>query len=50
LLADSGITGGALCDALIGLTAREAGVELISCDPRAAVTCEAVGVRTWPLQ
>lgn len=50
LLADSEVIGGATYDALIGLTARESGAELISCDRRAAVTYEAVGVQTRSLQ
>lgn len=49
-LADSDILGGATYDALIGLTARESGTELLSCDRRAAVTYEAVGVQTTSLQ
>ncbi len=49
-LADSDILGGATYDALIGLTARESGAELLSCDHRAAVTYGAVGVQTTSLQ
>ncbi len=49
-LADSQIIGGATYDALIGLTARESGAELLSCDRRAAVTYEALGVQTTSLQ
>lgn len=49
-LADSDIIGGATYDALIGLTARESGAELISFDRRAAVTYEAVGVQTRSLK
>lgn len=49
-LADSAISGGVTYDALTGLTAREFGAELLSCDHRAAVTYEAVGVQTRLLQ
>lgn len=48
-LADTGITGGATYDALIGLTANESGAELLSCDRRARVTYDAVGVRSRSL-
>ena len=49
-LADIGVDGGATYDAVIGLTARESGSELLSCDRRAAGTYEAVGVRTRSLR
>lgn len=40
----SGIAGGAVFDALVAFTAREAGVPLISMDRRAARTYRAVAV------
>lgn len=40
----SGIVGGAVYDALIGVTAREAGAMLVSLDRRAARTYDAVDV------
>lgn len=49
-LADTDIFGGATYDALIGLTAREFGAELLSCDRRAAVVYETVDVRPRWLQ
>lgn len=48
-LAASDIVGGLTYDALIGLTAREFGAELLSCDRRAAATYQAVGVQTRSL-
>lgn len=44
-LADNQIIGGMTYDALIGLTARAFGAQLLSCDRRAALTYEAVGVQ-----
>lgn len=40
-----GITGGAIYDALISVTAANAGATLLSCDLRAATTYERCGVR-----
>lgn len=42
--AGSGIQGGAVYDALIGVTAAEAGALLVSCDSRAASTYRLCGV------
>lgn len=44
-LADGGITGGAVYDALVAATARHAGATLLTRDRRATRTYEAVGVR-----
>lgn len=41
---EAGLTGGAIHDALIGATAREAGAALFSRDLRAVRTYEAIGV------
>lgn len=43
-LAESGITGGATYDALIGLTAAHASMELITLDARAAPVYQRLGV------
>jgi predicted nucleic acid-binding protein len=43
-LAAGGIRGGAIYDALIGATAAEAGLPLLTFDRRAQRTYEAVGV------
>lgn len=40
----SGIAGGAIYDALVAFTAREAGATLVSMDRRAAYTYRAVAV------
>lgn len=45
LLAESGIAGGAVCDALVGLAAREHRAELATRDGRARATYEAIGAR-----
>jgi predicted nucleic acid-binding protein len=44
-LAEAGIAGGRIYDALIGVTASEHGHELISLDARAATTYRHLGVR-----
>lgn len=49
-LAANTITGGATYDALIGLTSKEFGAVLLSCDSRATATYEALGVQTRALQ
>lgn len=41
---DAGITGGAVYDLLVGLSARDAGATLVSLDRRAATTYAAAGV------
>lgn len=41
--AAGGVQGGAVYDALVAATAREAGLELVSLDRRAAATYEAAG-------
>ena len=41
---ESGIVGGAVYDALVAVTAREAGATLVSLDHRAARTYRAVAV------
>lgn len=43
--ADAGIAGGAIYDALIAATAREAGATLLSRDVRAAATYDLMGTR-----
>jgi predicted nucleic acid-binding protein len=43
-LADNGIVGGAAYDALIGAVARDAGATLVTCDQRARLTYERIGV------
>lgn len=43
-LAELGLAGGAVFDALVGAVARQARVPLISCDRRAAATYHALGV------
>jgi predicted nucleic acid-binding protein len=43
-LPERGIAGGAVYDALIAVTAAEHGVELLSCDRRAASTYERYGI------
>jgi len=43
-LAGAGIAGGAVYDALIGLTAAQHGAELVTRDVRAAATYEALAV------
>jgi predicted nucleic acid-binding protein len=43
--AGSGIAGGAIYDALIGLTAKRANAKLLTLDRRAVAAYEAVGVR-----
>lgn len=45
LAVDRGISGGAAYDALVALTAGEAGATLASCDRRAVRTYERCGVR-----
>jgi predicted nucleic acid-binding protein len=42
-LVERGISGGAVYDALVALTARRAGEMLVSCDRRAAQTYERLG-------
>lgn len=49
-LADDQIIGGTTYDALIGLTARESGAQLLTCDRRAAPVYQAVGAQTRWLQ
>jgi predicted nucleic acid-binding protein len=44
-LPERGIAGGAVYDALIAATAAEHGVELLSCDRRAASNYERYGIR-----
>lgn len=44
-LADAEVTGGAAHDALVGLTAADADLELLTRDERAVSTYEALGVR-----
>jgi predicted nucleic acid-binding protein len=44
-LAEADVSGGATYDGLIGLTALEHELELLSCDHRAARTYRALGVR-----
>ena len=41
-----GVSGGASYDAVIALTAREAGATLVTCDRRARLTYERLGVPT----
>lgn len=48
-LADHGVAGGAVYDALIAATAAEVGAELVTCDRRAQVTYERYGVRVLSL-
>jgi predicted nucleic acid-binding protein len=48
--ATSGLAGGQTYDALIGFTAAEHEATLISLDRRAAVTYEAVGATTEPIE
>lgn len=43
-LADHGIVGGAAYDALIGAIARDAGGTLVTCDRRARLTYERIGI------
>ena len=43
-MANQGIVGGASYDALIAVTARDAGRELVTCDARARQTYERLGV------
>ena len=43
-LADRGISGGAVYDGLIGATVKSVGSKLYTCDRRARVTYELVGV------
>ncbi len=43
---DAGVKGGASYDALIALTAREYGAELLSADRRAKMTYDVLGVRS----
>ncbi len=43
-LSHKGVGGGAVYDALIGLTAQQAGGTLLTRDSRARATCLAVGV------
>jgi toxin FitB len=45
VLAERGVAGGAVYDAMVGLAAAEHGVELATRDARATITYEAVGVR-----
>jgi predicted nucleic acid-binding protein len=48
-LAQRGIAGGAVFDALVAAVARELEVPLVTCDKRAKATYEALGVRViWP--
>ena len=42
--AAAGVAGGAVYDGLTGITAKEAGLLLVSCDVRAASTYRALGV------
>ena len=44
VLADAGISGGAVYDGLVALCARAAGVTLVTCDRRAMGTYAALGV------
>ena len=44
LAAGEGITGGAIYDALVGMTARAAGATLLSLDRRAVPTYQLIGV------
>ena len=49
-LAERGIAGGAVFDALVAAVARQMDVPLVSCDRRARATYEALGVRVrWPV-
>ena len=45
LLADAGVAGGAVYDALVALAVREADAELLTRDARAAATYAALRVR-----
>jgi predicted nucleic acid-binding protein len=48
-LAERGIAGGAVFDALVAAVAREQDVPLVTCDRRAKATYESLGVRVhWP--
>jgi len=48
-LAERGIAGGAVFDALVAAVARQMDVPLVTCDRRAKATYEALGVRVhWP--
>jgi predicted nucleic acid-binding protein len=49
-LAAVGVAGGAVYDALVGLTAAAAGATLASCDERAFRVYELCGVRVQPLR
>lgn len=44
VLARTGIVGGATYDALVGVSARDAGATLVTCDRRARTTYERMGV------
>lgn len=44
VLADAGVSGGAVYDGLVALCARAAGVTLVTCDRRAMGTYAALGV------
>jgi predicted nucleic acid-binding protein len=48
-MADAGISGGAIYDALVGETAKLAGATLVTADRRAAETYRAVGVEVQML-
>ncbi|MHA7987153.1 PIN domain-containing protein [Rathayibacter sp. CAU 1779] len=43
-LQSAGISGGSVYDGLVALAAREAGIRLLSCDRRAAVTYAQLGI------
>jgi toxin FitB len=48
-IAERGIAGGAVFDALVATVARSEDVELVTCDRRARTLYEALGVRVvWP--
>lgn len=49
ILAAAGRTGGAVYDALVALTAKLAGAELVSADSRAAPVYALIGVKVRPL-
>lgn len=49
-LAELGIRGGATYDALIGATVRAAGSSLVTCDRRALITYERLGVKVEVLE
>ena len=49
VLADAGVSGGAVYDGLVGLAAREVGITLLTCDRRAIGTYAALKVDVYVL-